>query len=216
MLDAIKIETSLPIQQSVIWLHGLGADGHDFAPIVPQLQLDNTRFIFPHAPIRPVTLNHGYAMPAWFDIYGLGGNDKQDVDGMQLMAEEIHALIQNQLDDGIPSHRIVLAGFSQGGAMAAFCALQYPQPLAGLMMLSSYLPQKHEITQQIHPANRDLPIFLAHGVWDDIIPLNSYQQMLQILNDAGCATEAHEYPMAHSVCDEEIKQISDYLQRIFC
>lgn len=215
MLDAVIIETSNSVNRCVIWLHGLGADGHDFSPIVPQLELSNTRFIFPHAPVRPVTLNHGVEMRAWFDIYGLGGNDQQDVDGMRLMSKQIDTLIQNQLAQGIDSQQIILAGFSQGGAMAAYCALQYPKPLAGLMMLSSYLPQKHQISQSIHPANQHLAIFLAHGIWDEIIPLASYQQMCEILSHTNLTAESHEYPMAHSVCDDEIIHIRNFMQGIF-
>lgn len=216
MLDCVQIETSGPIRQAVIWLHGLGADGHDFAPIVQELQLPATRFIFPHAPYRPVTLNNGYEMRAWFDIYGLGGNDLQDLAGMQAMNLDIEALIDTQLKVGIPSERIVLAGFSQGGAMAAFCALPYRLRLGGLMMLSSYLPQKHHLPSQVSPANQNLPIFLTHGLYDDVISMSVYEEYRTLLAQAGFDLETHEYPMAHSVCDEEIAHIQAFLQRIFC
>ena len=215
MLAFERIETAGPIQQSVIWLHGLGADGNDFVPIVDRLSLTNTRYIFPHAPQRPVTLNHGYVMPAWFDIYGLAGNDKQDVEGMRSMSAQIDLLIQNEIDAGIASERILLAGFSQGGAMASYCALQYPQRLAGLMMLSSYLPQKHTLLQQVSEANRHLPIFITHGLWDDIIPIASFREMLSIFSQSGFTPQAHEYEMAHSLCDEEIGDIDCFMRGIF-
>jgi len=216
MLDGVQIETSASIAQAVIWLHGLGADGDDFAPIVDELQLESTRFIFPHAPYRPVTLNNGYEMRAWFDIYGLGGDDVQDVACMQAMQTQIEALIQTQLQAGIPSERIVLAGFSQGGAMAAYCALAYPMRLGGLMMLSSYLPQKHVLPNQVSSANQDMPIFISHGLYDDVIKMSIYHEYCALLRQAGFHLETHEYAMGHSVCDTEIVHIRTFLERIFC
>ena len=215
MLETIQIESSPDIRQCVIWLHGLGADGHDFAPIVSQLGLANTRFIFPHAPYRPVTLNHGYEMRAWFDIVGLGGNDPQDVAGMQAMSLEIQALIRTQLDAGLSSQRIALVGFSQGGAMAAYCGLAYPLPLAGLIMLSSYLPQKHALASYAHAQNSTCPIMLCHGTDDQVISIQIYHQYAQILQQAGYAIQTHEYAMGHSVCEQEISDIAQFLQAIF-
>ena len=162
-LETIIIETSQPIQQSVIWLHGLGADGHDFAPIVPELNIPNTRFIFPHAPHQPITMNNGYEMRAWYDLYGLTLQTKQDEAGMRAMQQEIELLIEAEQAQGIPADKIVLAGFSQGGAMAFFTGLRYPKKLAGILALSTYVSLKEKLADEAHQANKDTPIFMAHG-----------------------------------------------------
>lgn len=215
-LETVVIETSQPVKQSVIWLHGLGADGHDFAPIVPELNLPNTRFIFPHAPHQPITMNNGYEMRAWYDLYGLTLQNKQDEAGMRAMQKEIESLIQNEIKQGIPANKIVLAGFSQGGAMAFFTALRYPEKLAGILALSTYVSLKEKLADEASPANHDIPIFMAHGIFDSIITLDTCKVSRQLLEDLNYAVEWHEYPMAHSVCPEEIEDIAHFLKQVFC
>lgn len=214
-LETIIIETSQPIQQSVIWLHGLGADGHDFAPIVPELHIPNTRFIFPHAPHQPITMNNGYEMRAWYDLYGLTLQTKQDEAGMRAMQQEIESLIEAEQAQGIPTERIVLAGFSQGGAMAFFSGLRYPKKLAGILALSTYVSLKEKLADEAHQANKDTPIFMAHGSFDSIITLDTCLVSRRLLEDLDYKVEWHEYPMPHSVCPEEIEDIARFLKQVF-
>lgn len=215
-LETVIIETSQPIQQSVIWLHGLGADGHDFAPIVPELNMPNTRFIFPHAPHQPITMNNGYEMRAWYDLYGLTLQTKQDEAGMRAMQKEIESLIEAEIAQGIPANKIVLAGFSQGGAMAFFTGLRYTKKLAGILALSTYVSLKEKLANEAIPANKDIPIFMAHGTFDSIITLDTCQVSKKLLEDLGYQVEWHEYPMPHSVCAEEIEDIAHFLKQVFC
>lgn len=214
-LEKLIIETSQRIQQSVIWLHGLGADGHDFAPIVPELHIPNTRFIFPHAPHQPITMNNGYEMRAWYDLYGLTLQTKQDEAGMRAMQQEIESLIEAEQAQGIPTERIVLAGFSQGGAMAFFTALRYPKKLAGILALSTYVSLKEKLAAEAHQANKDTPIFMAHGSFDSIITLDTCLVSRHLLEDLDYQVEWHEYPMPHSVCSEEIEDIARFLKQVF-
>ncbi len=214
-LETIIIETSQPIQQSVIWLHGLGADGHDFAPIVPELNIPNTRFIFPHAPHQAITMNNGYEMRAWYDLYGLTLQTKQDEAGMRAMQQEIELLIEAEQAQGIPADKIVLAGFSQGGAMALFTGLRYPKKLAGILALSTYVSLKEKLTDEAHQANKDTPIFMAHGSFDSIITLDTCLVSRHLLEDLDYQVEWHEYPMPHSVCSEEIEDIARFLKQVF-
>ena len=196
---------------SVIWLHGLGADGHDFAPVVEALQLPNVRFILPHAPPRPITLNGGYVMRAWYDIFGLEINSRQDENGIREAQALIEGLIAQEQQRGIAPERIVLAGFSQGGAIALHTALRHPQRLAGVLALSTYLPLKPTLTAEAHPANRDLPIFMAHGSFDEIISLDTCKVSADLLIQHGYPLTWHEYPMAHSVCADVISAIRNFL-----
>ncbi len=214
-LETIIIETSQPIQQSVIWLHGLGADGHDFAPIVPELNIPNTRFIFPHAPHQPITMNNGYEMRAWYDLYGLTLQTKQDEAGMRAMQQEIESLIEAEIKQGIPANKIVLAGFSQGGAMAFFTGLRYQKKLAGILALSTYVSLKEKLADEAHQANKDTPIFMAHGSFDSIITLDTCLISRRLLEDLDYQVEWHEYPMPHSVCSEEIEDIARFLKQVF-
>ncbi len=214
-LETIIIETSQPIQQSVIWLHGLGADGHDFAPIVPELNIPNTRFIFPHAPHQAITMNNGYEMRAWYDLYGLTLQTKQDEAGMRAMQQEIELLIEAEQAQGIPADKIVLAGFSQGGAMAFFTGLRYPKRLAGILALSTYVSLKEKLADEAHQANKDTPIFMAHGSFDSIITLDTCLVSRRLLEDLDYRIEWHEYPMPHSVCSEEIEDIARFLKQVF-
>ena len=205
----IEVETGANPVASVIWLHGLGADGHDFEPIVPELRLAKpVRFVFPHAPIRPVTLNNGMRMRAWYDIARLGGGPEDEA-GIRESQKLLEDLIK-----GEETGKIVLAGFSQGGAIALQTALRYPQRLAGVLALSTYLPIAGKLAAEKSKANLDLPLFMAHGTYDDIIPLTRAKLSREILEQQGYKVEWHEYPMPHSVCSQEIADISAFLSRL--
>lgn len=213
-LDAIELETGDNPDAVVIWLHGLGADGSDFAPIVPQLKLlDNlaVRFIFPHAPVRPITINQGYQMPGWYDIASLSIIEHEDVDGIVESSTAIRQLCELQEERGIDSRRIVLAGFSQGGAIALHCGLHYPRPVGGIMALSTYLPQCAALDTPDTAVNRATPVFMAHGLQDDVVAPQYGKQSYEQLQAAGYRVSWHEYPMTHSVCIEEIQDISEWL-----
>ncbi len=215
-LERIEIETGASPTATVIWMHGLGADGHDFEPIVPELGLPaslHVRFIFPHAPVRPVTLNNGMSMRAWYDILELGGA-REDGEGLRASQAAVGALIAGEEARGIVAGRIVLAGFSQGGAIAFQAGLRHPQRLAGLMALSTYLPLAGTVEAERHVANRDVPIFMAHGNADPMISIGRAQQSRKMLEALGYPIEWHEYPMPHSVCPPEIADISGWLVRI--
>jgi len=213
-LEAIEIETGAAPRAAVIWLHGLGADGHDFEPIVPELSLPKTatvRFVFPHAPIQPVTINGGMRMRAWYDVTGDG---RQDAGGIRASQARIEALIGRERARGIPSRAIVLAGFSQGGAIALQTALRHPERLAGVLALSTYLPLPDTVEREANPANRDVPVFMAHGRQDPVIPLAWATRSRDALAALGYAVEWHDYPMPHSVCAEEIGDIARWLAAV--
>ena len=215
-MEAIEIETAGRPDAAVIWLHGLGADGHDFEPIVPELGLPaelRLRFVFPHAPVRPVTLNQGMRMRAWYDILQLGGGPEDEA-GIRASQKTIENLIAEERRRGIPASRIVLAGFSQGGAIALQTALRLPEPLAGVMALSTYLPLGAKFEAERSEAARAVPIFMAHGLYDDIIPLARAEQSRKALVGLGYPLEWHTYPMPHSVCAPEIADISAYLGKV--
>ena len=210
-MEAIQIETGPDPQAAILWLHGLGADGHDFEPIVPEIELATpVRFVFPHAPVRPVTINSGMRMRAWYDILQLGGGpeDEAGLRASQKLTEELIAA------QGLPASRIVLAGFSQGGAVVLQTALRYPERLAGVMALSTYLPLAATVAKERSEANSGIPIFMAHGRYDDLIPLPRAQASREMLGKLGYAVEWHDYPMPHSVCPPEIADISAFLARI--
>lgn len=206
------------INASVIWLHGLGADGYDFEPVVKQLlkadALPNVRFILPHAPDRAVTRNNGYVMPAWYDVYGIIPVQQEDEAGIQASQRYIDALIQTEIDRGISSNRIVLAGFSQGGAIALHTTLRYPHRLAGVLALSTYLPLHSKLSTEAHAANKNTPIFMAHGVFDDVISLDMSKLSRNLLQDSQYPVSWHEYRMAHSVCTDEIVDIEQFLKQV--
>jgi phospholipase/carboxylesterase len=210
-MEAVEIETGPNPVASVIWLHGLGADGHDFEPIVPELELDRpVRFVFPHAPIRPVTINQGMRMRAWYDLLQLGGGPEDEA-GLRASQKLTEELIRAQ---GLPPNRIVLAGFSQGGAIVLLTALRYPERLAGVMALSTYLPLAGTLAAERSAANRETPLFMAHGRYDDLIPMQRAQASREYLQKLGYAIEWHDYPMPHSVCAPEIADISSFLARV--
>jgi len=209
---------SSKINASIIWLHGLGTDGYDFEPIAQQLlqsrSLANVRFILPHAREMAVTRNNGYIMPAWYDVYGIIPVDKEDEAGIQASQRYIDSLIQNEINRGIASDRIVLAGFSQGGAIALYTALRYPQKLAGVLALSTYLPLHSKLASEAHLANATIPIFMAHGVFDEIISLEMSKLSRNLLQNCQYFVNWHEYNMGHSVCTEEIADIQNFLQQV--
>ena len=213
-MEAIEIQTGSKPAASIIWLHGLGADGHDFEPIVPELKLAKpVRFVFPHAPARPVTINQGMRMRAWYDILQLGGGPEDEA-GIRASQRMIEKLISEEKGKGLPAAKIVMAGFSQGGAIALQTALRYPERFAGVLALSTYLPLAGSLQSERSPANQDIPIFMAHGRHDDIIPLRRAEESRELLEAAGYPVEWHEYPMPHSVCAEEIADIAAFLARI--
>lgn len=202
------------INASVIWLHGLGADGYDFEPIVEKLDVPNVRYILPHAPEMPVTRNSGYIMPAWYDLYGLTGNSQEDENGIRTTQQYINSLIENEINRGIASKRIVIAGFSQGGAIALHTGLRYSKKLAGILALSTYLPLKTKLATEAHLVNAGIPIFMAHGIFDDIISLDMCKLSLNTLQNNHFSVDWHEYNMAHSVCVEEINDIRAFLKQV--
>ena len=210
-LETLQVETGSKPSAAVIWLHGLGADGHDFEPIVPELRLAKAvRFVFPNAPIQPVTINGGMRMPAWYDILQLGGG-REDEKGIRASQGLLEKLIAQQ---PVPPEKIVLAGFSQGGAIALQTALRYPKRLAGVMALSTYLPIAATLAAERSEANARIPIFMAHGQYDDIIPMQRARASREALEKLGFRIEWHEYPMPHSVCGEEVRDISAWLAKL--
>ena len=207
---------------SVIWLHGLGADGHDFEPIVPELRLDeqaNVRFVFPHAPIRPVTINSGIPMRAWYDVMSLDRAGPQDEAGIRDSAAALRQLIEREHDRGVDYNRIVLAGFSQGGAIAMHTAMRFSKKLAGLMALSTWMPLEstidEEVIQNQNSQPRDLPVLMAHGSFDPMLPIGAGQHARDLIRKAGFDVQWHDYPMAHAVCAEEVAEIRKWLLNIF-
>ena len=217
LLEAIEIETAPAPRAAVIWMHGLGADGHDFEPIVPELRLDGAptiRFVFPHAPMRPVTVNGGMVMRAWYDVMNEGGVRREDADGVRASQRAIEALIEREKARGLAAGRIVLAGFSQGGAMTMQTGLRHPERLAGLLVLSSSLPLADTLAAEASPANRDVPIFMAHGTHDPMIPLARGRASRDRLLALGYRVDWREYPIPHSVSAEEIADLSAWLRGV--
>ncbi len=217
LLDAVEIETGSRPDASVIWLHGLGADGHDFEPIVPELDIEDVsiRFVFPHAPVRPVTLNAGFQMRAWYDIVGIDRTSPQDLDGIRQSQAEVAALVKRENRRGVETHRIVLAGFSQGGAVALYAGLRYPEKLAGILGLSTYLPHAPDTGAERSTVNADTPIFLGHGMMDDVVAPGLGNDSRELLVGLGYDVTWHAYQLAHSVSIEEIGDVRNWLARVF-
>jgi phospholipase/carboxylesterase len=212
--EAVTLEPDRAAAAAVIWLHGLGADGHDFVPIAPELGLSPTlavRFIFPHATQRPVTLNGGMRMRAWFDLLGLNRTDAQDEAGIRASALQINALVDAQVAAGVARTRIVIAGFSQGGALALHVGLRQREALAGLMILSAYLPLEKSLAVELTPAGRATPVLMCHGRQDPVLSLNMGAHSRDLLQALGVAVQWHDYPMAHEVSRAEIGDISAWL-----
>ncbi len=215
LLETIEVPTHERCEWSVIWLHGLGADGSDFVPVVPELGLNanaRVRFVFPNAPSLPVTCNGGYVMPAWYDIVSLDKNSREvDISGLMKSRQAIRDLIEREEQRGIASDRIFLAGFSQGGAVAYTAGLTHPQPLAGLIALSTYLPAAELVAREAAAANLQIPIFAAHGTEDEVVAPELGLRARDFLSQSGYASEWHDYPIPHSVCLEEIRDIGAWL-----
>jgi phospholipase/carboxylesterase len=217
LLPRVELESAPNPSAAVIWLHGLGADGHDFAGLVPELDLSNCppiRFVFPHAPSMPVTVNGGYVMPAWYDILGPNLVSQQDATGIQASERAIVALIAHEVARGIPAERIVLAGFSQGCAMALHTGLRLPQRLAGIMALSGYLPLADRLAAERHAANARTPVFMAHGTQDPVVVVARGEASRDALATLGQPVQWHSYPMPHSLHPREIADISAFLAQV--
>ena len=218
LLETFEIETAPNPTHAVIWLHGLGADGHDFAPIVPELKLGSApaiRFVFPHAPIQPVTINGGMAMRSWYDIRNADLAQREDSEGIRKSEQAVHALIKRENERGIATSNIVLAGFSQGCAITLHTGLRFTEKLAGLIALSGYLPLPELAQAERNTTNQNTPILMAHGAQDPVVPLQRAQQSCALLQQLGYAIDFKLYPMPHSVCLEEINDISAFLQQAF-
>ena len=214
LLESIEIETGPAPRSSVIWLHGLGADGNDFAPLADEIELPvAVRYIFPHAPMMPVSLNGGYVMRAWYDISDAAIR-REDEAGVRASQRLVEDLLAREKSRGIGASRIVLAGFSQGGAIALQAGLRHGERLAGIMALSTYVPLADQLAAEAHPANRGVPIFMAHGTADPMIALARAQASRDLLLQQGYAVEWHEYRMQHSVCPQEIADIGAWLARV--
>jgi phospholipase/carboxylesterase len=220
--ETVEVGGGAQADGTVIWLHGLGADGHDFEPIVPELNLAehaDIRFVFPHAPVRPVTINGGVPMRAWYDVISLDRSGPQDEAGIRDSAASLLQLIEREKGRGVDASRIVLAGFSQGGAIAMHTAMRVPRRLAGLMALSTWMPLESTIGEEVvdnaQSQPRELPVLMAHGTFDPMLPLAAGQHAREIMQDAGFKVQWHEYPMAHAVCAEEISEIRKWLVNIY-
>jgi phospholipase/carboxylesterase len=216
LLETLEIETAPKPRAAVIWMHGLGADGHDFAGIERQVTPPGAavRYVYPHAPTMAVTINNGYVMRAWYDVYGVAGERREDEAGVRASQQRIEKLIAREKARGIPARAMVLAGFSQGGAMALHTGLRHPERLAGVMALSCFLPVGHALAAEASPANRDVPIFMAHGTADAVIPVTRARVARDTLLGLGYKVEWREYPMPHSVSPQEIEDIAAWLEHI--
>jgi len=217
MLSAVEIAPREPARSSVIWLHGLGADGHDFEPVVEQLALPRhlaTRFVLPHAPTRPITINGGYVMRAWYDVVDPDLTRDPDEAGLRESSDQLAALIQREVERGIAPHAIVVAGFSQGGAIALYTGLRHPTRLAGVLALSSYLPLVAAFEKERHPANAHTPVLMAHGSDDPLILLSVAERSRDQLRHLNYDVEWHSYAMQHSVCAAELSDVAHWLQKV--
>jgi phospholipase/carboxylesterase len=214
LLPTVEDEPRSKASAAVIFLHGLGADGHDFEPIVPHLKVEGVRFVFPHAPVRAVTINGGYEMPAWFDI-GEGDilrGESSDMVGVKKAEVQVRALIEREVGRGVPVNRVVVGGFSQGGALAAWVGLRYEKPLAGLITLSTFLAKNAPLEAEASVANRSMSVFGAHGTRDQVVAIQHGRDLKERLKGIGCDVEWREYPMAHEVCLEEIAHWGAWLR----
>jgi len=217
LLETIELDSAANPTVSIIWMHGLGADGNDFVPLVKELDLrgcPGIRFIFPSAGTMPVTINNGYVMRAWYDILVSDLVRREDESGLRASQAQIEALVAREKARGIPANRIILAGFSQGCAMALQTGLRHPEKLAGLMCLSGYLPLADKTAADRTPASLDTPIFMAHGTADPVVQIGRAQQSRDLLTGLGYKIEWHEYPMQHSLCQEEIDDIGAWLKKV--
>jgi phospholipase/carboxylesterase len=216
LLETLDLDPKAAPKASIIWLHGLGASMHDFEPLVPELQLPESmaiRFVFPNAPNRPVTVNGGMVMRAWYDILGLEMNRTEDAAGIRASEASVRMLIERERSLGIPTEKIVVAGFSQGGAIALQTGLRYPERLAGILALSTYIPLAESFKGEASEANRETAVLMAHGESDPVIPITYARASRRLLEDEGYAVEWHDYPMQHAVCGEEVLDIANWLKK---
>ncbi|MBL78594.1 MAG: carboxylesterase [Nitrosomonadaceae bacterium] len=217
VLPCVVVETGSQPTHSIIWLHGLGADGHDFVSIVQKLNLQSnimSRFIFPHAPFQPISINNGTVMRAWYDISNPDLNNNEDITGIHASQHAVEKIINKEKQSGIKPENIILAGFSQGGAIALHTGLRHPNKLAGILVLSSYLPLVNRLSIDSHPSNLSTHIFMAHGYNDTVVPLNIAQSSKKKLIESGYTVKWITYQMGHSVCSNEINDISNWLKKI--
>lgn len=215
-LETVEIEPRGAADAAVLWMHGLGADGHDFESLVPELRLPASpavRFVFPHAPVRPVTINGGQRMRAWYDIAGFDRGAAQDEAGIRESAEALFALLRRERERGIPAERIVVAGFSQGGAMALFVGPRWPERLGGVIALSTYLPLADSLAAEAHPANAAVPVLMAHGSFDPVVPVAAGEASRERLRALGYDVDWRSYPMPHSLCAQEVEDLRGFLLR---
>lgn len=218
VLDTVERQTGPEPAWTILWLHGLGADGNDFAPIVPELvrpQWPALRFVFPHAPVRPVTINGGMRMRAWYDIADMNFADRGDAEGVEQSITEVDALIAREAERGIPAERVLLAGFSQGGAITLAAGLRRRTPLAGLIALSTYLPAEGHVLAARAAGAESQPVFMAHGMFDPVVPFSAGRRTAQTFEGLGFPLEWKSYPMQHQVCAEQIRDLGDWLQQRF-
>ena len=215
-LETVELEPRAPADAAVLWMHGLGADGHDFESLVPELRLPAAlpvRFVFPHAQVRPVTINGGQRMRAWYDVVGFDERAPQDAAGIRASAESLGALVKRERERGIAAERIVVAGFSQGGAMALQLGLRWPERLAGVMALSTWLPLADTLEGEAHPANAAVPVLMAHGSFDPVVPQAAGEASRDTLRALGYDVDWRSYPMPHSLCAQEVADIREWLLR---
>ena len=215
MLECVEMQTTAAPTCAVIWLHGLGADGYDFVPIVKELEAAGApamRYVFPHAPMMPVTINNGFVMRAWYDIRTADLAHREDEAGVRASQVAVQELIEREVRRGVPRSRLVLAGFSQGAAITLHTGLRQAEPTAGLMALSGYLPLAEQFVAERHPASASVPILMAHGTGDPVVPIARAVRSRDVLRSLGYAVDWHEYPMAHSVCAEELEAIAGFLR----
>lgn len=213
-LETIEVESGDAPEVAIIWMHGLGADGHDFVPIVGELELPPrpaVRFVFPHAPVRPVTINDGYVMRAWYDVLTPSFNNREDEASLRQSQAAVESLVAAEAGRGVPPERVFLAGFSQGGALALQTGLRHPRRLAGIVALSTYLPLARSLEAEAHAANAGVPIFMAHGTHDPVIPLRMAAASQEQLAAAGYPVRWETYPMPHTVCMEQLRDLSEWL-----
>ncbi|WP_417445487.1 alpha/beta hydrolase [Kangiella sp.] len=217
LLPCVTVKPTSEHKATVIWLHGLGADGHDFEPIVPELKIPaelGVKFIFPHAPVIPVTINGGYQMRAWYDIRNADLSQREDEAGVRQSAQQVEQLIQHEIEQGIPADKIILAGFSQGGAIALHLATRLDKKLAGIVALSTYLTVPDKLADEKTDTNLDTTIFMAHGLQDPVVPIQRGQYSAKVLEDNGFKVQWSDYPMPHAVCLEEIQALGSYIESV--
>ena len=218
-LPYVEVNPKSQARATVIWLHGLGDSGNGFAPIVPDLKLPSElgiRFVFPHAPMRPVTINNGMTMRAWYDITSLDFNNRADSQGVKESSDLVADLIKKEISQGIPANKIVLAGFSQGGVIALNLGTRFEKTLAGVMSMSSYMSEPEKLSAEAHDANKNTPIFIAHGTHDDVVPIFMGSTACKVLESNGYQATWHEYAMQHNVCSQQLDDISSWLQEKLC